>query len=312
MLEAIVKIIVFIFGSCVGSFLNVCIYRLPKEISIIKPRSFCPKCNASVKWYDNIPILSFIFLKGKCRHCRQRISFRYLFVEFASSLLFLLIYLNFGLTFQFFFYTFFFSLLIIVSFIDIDYHAIPDFLCILGILVGLIFTFTESIVIFIKSPVGLKTLPAFKSLVGLIFGLGFTYLFKIFGDFFLGFYLRLRKRDSIEGERESLGLGDVDFMGLVGVFMGIVNAVVVFMLAPFIALIYSIFALIFKKSHLISYLPYLSLAAIVAFFWGDKILSSLPLVTLFFTKYIKYPFFLLAAYFIVSKILKIFLRKKEE
>ena len=94
-----------------------------------------------------------------------------------------------------------------------------------------------------------------------------------FGDIGIDFYLKLRKQESIEGERESLGLGDVDFMGMVGVFLGIKAAVLVFFIAPFIALLYSIFALIFKKSHLIPYLPYLSLATVITFFWGNKILS---------------------------------------
>jgi prepilin signal peptidase PulO-like enzyme (type II secretory pathway) len=114
-----------------------------------------------------------------------------------------------------------------------------------------------------------------RSLRGLIFGLGFTYLFKFFGDILLNIYLSVRKKESIEGEKESLGLGDVDFMGVIGVFLGIKAVVMVFFLAPFFALVYSLFSLIVKKSHLIPYLPYLSLAAITVFFWGNHILKMI-------------------------------------
>jgi prepilin signal peptidase PulO-like enzyme (type II secretory pathway) len=116
-------------------------------------------------------------------------------------------------------------------------------------------------------------LPFVLALRNLILGFGFGYLFKFFGDVFIDVYLTLRKKESIEGERESLGLGDVDFLGMVAVFLGIKSAVLVFFIAPFFAVLYSVFALIFKKSHLIPYLPYLSLATITVFFWGDKILN---------------------------------------
>jgi leader peptidase (prepilin peptidase)/N-methyltransferase len=168
----------------------------------------------------------------------------------------------------------------VVSFIDIDYHAIPAYLCLLGIVVGLVFSIIESggVLNVIMDLLRLKDSaiplsPFAKSFGGLLFGLGFIYLFKLFGDVFISLLLHFRKKESIEGEKESLGLGDVDFMGMVGVFLGVKGVILVFFLAPFIAVGYSIFALIFKKSHLIPYLPYLSLATIIVFFWGNKILS---------------------------------------
>ncbi|MDP2923700.1 MAG: prepilin peptidase [Candidatus Omnitrophota bacterium] len=273
MQEILNRIFVFIFGSITGSFLNVCIYRLPKDKSIIKPRSFCPECQTQIKWYDNIPILSFLFLKGKCRKCSGKISLRYPIVEFITAILFLVLYINFGLTFNFFKYIFFFALLVVVSAIDIDYHAIPAYLCFVGIIVGLGFDLGATVKVIKSGLTDLQFLPIFKSLKNLIFGLGFTYFFKFFGDIFINLYLTLRKKESIEGEKESLGLGDVDFMGMVGVFLGAKAVILVFFLAPFFAIIYSIFALIFKKSHLIPYLPYLSLAALTVFFWQDKILQ---------------------------------------
>ncbi len=265
----------FIIGMCVGSFLNVCIYRLPREISIIKPFSFCPECKISLKWYDNIPILSYFLLRGKCRNCHKKITLRYPLVEFITGCLFFFLYNRFSLSLDFFKFVFFFSLLIVVSFVDIDYHAIPVYFCFLGILVGLFFAFYESVIIYKQGFI--DNLPIIVAFKGLIFGLGFTYFFKLMGDIILNIYLSLRKKDSIEGERESLGLGDVDFMGMVGIFLGIKLTVTVFFIAPFIALFYSIFAIIFKKSHLIPYLPYLSLAAFISFIWGRNIITFVGL-----------------------------------
>lgn len=267
------RIFVFILGSCVGSFLNVCIYRLPKEKSIVVPSSSCPKCKAFIKWYDNVPILSYILLRGRCRECSEKISLRYPLVELITAALFLVLYRELGFTIELAKYIFLFSLLVVVSFIDIEYHAIPVHLCFLGIVGGLLFSLWPTLELFKAGVFDLEALPLYRALKGLLFGFGFTYLFKFFGDIGIDFYLKLRKQESIEGERESLGLGDVDFMGMVGVFLGIKAAVLVFFIAPFIALLYSIFALIFKKSHLIPYLPYLSLATVITFFWGNKIVS---------------------------------------
>lgn len=271
--EITLYVLAFISGSIIGSFLNVCIYRLPRDLSIVKPRSFCPRCNAFIKWFDNIPIISYLLLRGRCRNCRARIPFRYLLVEIITACLFLFLYRQFSFSEEFFKFAFFFSLLIAVSFIDIEYHAIPASLCFTGIVAGIIFSIYETFV-FIKT--GERGMfPVVEAFKGLVFGFGFAYLFKFFGDIFLNIYLALKKQDSIEGEREALGLGDVDFMGMVGVFLGSVFVVTTFFIAPFIAVVYSIFAFLFKKSHLIPYLPYLSLAAFISFLWGERILSLL-------------------------------------
>lgn len=269
----IVEIIVFVFGGCIGSFLNVCIYRLPKEKSIVRPGSFCPKCKTPVKWYDNVPILSYLFLRGRCRKCSKKISLRYPLVELITAVFFLILYLKLGFTIEFAKYVFLFSLLVVVSFIDIDYHAIPFHLCFIGIIVGLVISLQPTLALLKAGVFDLRELPLFIAFKGLIFGFGFTYIFKFFGDIFIDFYLKLCKKESIEGEKESLGLGDVDFMGMVGVFLGIKSVVLVFFIAPFLALAYSIVAIVFKKSHLIAYLPYLSLAVVITYFWKDIILS---------------------------------------
>lgn len=269
------KVAVFIFGGCVGSFLNVCIYRLPRDLSIVMPPSFCPHCKTPISWFDNIPILSYLVLRGRSRCCRKRISIRYPLVELITAVLFVFLFIYLGSFFSLVFlkYAFLFSFLVVVSVIDIDYHAIPAYLCFLGIIVGLGFSVYETIVAFRHGYVeNLAIVAAFKNL---LFALGFAYFFKLLGDVGLGAYLSLRRKDSIEGEREALGLGDVDFLGLVGVFLGFKAAVLTFFIAPFIALFYTIFALLFKRSHLIPYLPYLSVAAFIAFLWGNDILFFL-------------------------------------
>lgn len=274
------KIIVFILGGCVGSFLNVCIHRLPKDMSIVGPRSFCPHCKKPIRWYDNIPVLSYLLLGGKCRACSGKISLRYPFVELLTAVIFLVLYSHFGPCWNLAKYGFFFCFLIVVSFIDIDYHAIPAYLCFLAIAVGLLFDIRATIH-FIKVGAGhldYKLLPIFKAFRALLFGLGFTYLFKLFGDIFISIYLALRKKESIDGEKESLGLGDVDFMGVVGVFLGVKAVIFVFFLAPFFALLYSVVAMVFKRSHLIPYLPYLSLASAAMFFWGNHIVKFVGII----------------------------------
>jgi leader peptidase (prepilin peptidase) / N-methyltransferase len=267
-------IMVFFFGACIGSFLNVCIHRLPMDKSIIGPRSFCPKCKRTIKWYDNIPLVSFVILLGKCRYCKEKISLRYPLVELITAVLFLALYINFGISVYSIQVAFLFSMLVLVSFIDIDYHAIPVYLCVMGIIAGFGFHLAQTISIFrAQGYIDFFRSPVFYSARGILFGLGFVYFFKLFGDVFINIYLALRKKDSIEGEKESMGLGDVDFMGMIGAFLGVRAVLGIFFLAPFIAVIYSIIALVFKKSHLIPYLPYLSLATIIWFFWGNQIIQ---------------------------------------
>ena len=122
----------FIFGAVVGSFLNVCIFRLPAEASIVKPRSQCPHCHHPVRNCDNIPLISFIILRGKCRDCGGKISWRYPLVELITALLALLLFLKFGLTLKFLIFFIFTAVLIVITFIDLDHQIIPDILTLPG------------------------------------------------------------------------------------------------------------------------------------------------------------------------------------
>jgi len=132
------KLFVFIMGSIIGSFLNVCIYRLPKGESIIFPSSHCPKCKKNILWHDNIPILSYLALLGRCRYCKTRIAFRYFLVELVTALLSLLLFSYFGLNIKFFAYAVLIYALIIATFVDFEIQEIPDEISLGGIVVGLI------------------------------------------------------------------------------------------------------------------------------------------------------------------------------
>jgi leader peptidase (prepilin peptidase)/N-methyltransferase len=134
-------ILIFILGLIVGSFNNVCIYRIPINESIIYPASHCPKCRSPIKPLDNIPLLSYILLKGRCRNCGSRIPIQYPVVEFLTGIIYIFIYLIYGLTLQSLIYIILASALIIIAFIDLNKQIIPDVISLPGIVIGLILSF---------------------------------------------------------------------------------------------------------------------------------------------------------------------------
>lgn len=134
---ALTLIILFILGAVIGSFLNVCIYRLPRRESVITPASHCPDCEQPLKWYDNIPLLSYILLKGKCRRCGGSIPYRYPLVEFANAALYALAGLKFGPTAPLLPALLFISALIVIFFIDLEHYIIPNVVVIPASIIGL-------------------------------------------------------------------------------------------------------------------------------------------------------------------------------
>ncbi len=259
------KIIVFIFGSLVGSFLNVCIHRMPLGESIVKPRSHCPKCNKMIPWADNIPFLSYIILRGKCRYCKTPISLRYFVVELVTALAFLGCFMLYGLSFNFFFYLVFICGLIVATFVDIRHRIIPDEISVGGMVAGFI----------LSSASGLKAgdfsfHPMLNSFLGIIVGGGIIYLTGLIFDVI---YFKLLKRPPIQGETESMGGGDVKLMAMIGAFLGWKCALVTFFMAPFFGSVVGVVNLVTKKDHTIPYGPFLSLAAILSIFWADKIIG---------------------------------------
>jgi len=261
------NIVVFIFGALVGSFLNVCIHRLPKNESVVWPRSHCPKCQKRIPGYDNIPFISFLLLSGRCRFCQEKISLRYPLVELITALLMVALFNRFGLNYEFFLYMVMLWGLIIATFVDIDLRIIPDEISVGGMIVGLIMVAVTG---FSLAPFKFDFSPLLKSALGAITGGGIIYLTGVLFDLV---YFKLLKRPAINGETESMGGGDVKLLAMIGAFMGWQMAILTFFLAPFLGIVIGVVNLMTKKDHTIPYGPFLSIAALVALFWADKIFT---------------------------------------
>ena len=242
-------------GLIVGSFMNVCIYRMPRQQSIIKPHSQCPHCKKLIAWYDNIPLLSYIFLGARCRHCKERISLQYFIVELLSGILFVLFYRYFGLSWLFLIYIIFVSGLIIATFVDFNFRIIPDEISIGGVILGLIISAIYPQMHNTNSHLqGL-----FQAFLGVLIGGGIIWITGIIGDFIF--------------RKETMGGGDVKLLAMVGAFLGWKMAILSFFIAPLFGSVVGIIIKLKTKSSLIAYGPYLSLASIVTLFWGDDILG---------------------------------------
>ncbi|MFH1411581.1 MAG: prepilin peptidase [Candidatus Omnitrophota bacterium] len=249
-------LVVFIFGAIIGSFLNVCIYRMPLQRSVVLPRSFCPFCEKTIRWYDNIPLLSYVVLMGKCRHCRRTITFRYFIVEFLTAVSSAGLFYFFSLSAEFFIYWAFICGLIVVTFIDIEHQEIPDEISIPGIFIGLL-----AVPLLKYSQTG-EFLPAiFDSLLGILAGGGSMFLLGMLGEFIF--------------RKEALGGGDVKLMAMIGAFLGWKAVLLTFFIAPFFGSIVGMFLKIRFKREMIAYGPYLSLAAVISLVYGKEILGYL-------------------------------------
>lgn len=255
--KSILYILAFIFGSVIGSFLNVCIYRLPKGESIISPRSHCPHCNTPILWYDNIPFISYLNLRGRCRYCKERISFRYFLVELIAAGCFLGFVVHFGLTATVFIHLLLVCGLIISSFVDLKHQIIPDEITYTGIAVGLFFSLIYPPLQGVSSPV----ISIFRSILGIVVGGGSLYLLGLIGNFLF--------------KKESMGGGDVKLLGMVGAFVGWKPTLLAFFIAPLFGSTVGIILKVRKKIDIIPYGPFLSLGAIVSILWGEKILNWL-------------------------------------
>ena len=263
----IANLVVFIFGSIVGSFLNVCIYRMPLGESVVWPRSHCPKCQKRIPGYDNIPFLSFILLNGRCRICKEKISLRYPLVELLTAALSVTLFNRYGLSYDFFFYMVLLWALIIASFVDIKHRIIPDEVSIGGMIIGFILCAIRGLNL---TPMHFSFKPMLNSFIGILAGGGIIYLTGKLFDFI---YFKLMKRPPIQGETESMGGGDVKLLAMIGAFLGWQRALLTFFLAPFLGIVIGIINLVTKKDHTIPYGPFLSLSALLSLFWADKIFS---------------------------------------
>ena len=250
-----VTIFTFVVGSVVGSFMNVCIYRIPRNLSILSPsRSFCPKCGATIKWYDNIPILSYLFLKGRCRSCGERISIEYPIVEFLTGSIFALLHLRYGLSLELAGYAVMASILIAVSAIDLRHYIIPNKLTFPGMGIGLIFAVLMGLT-------SNRYSLLINRLTGLIIGGGAILIMGLIGSAIF--------------KKEAMGMGDVKLTGMIGVYLGFYpHLIVVILLSAVLGSLIGL-ALILsgrkRAKSAIPYGPFLSGAALVSTFYGQQI-----------------------------------------
>lgn len=260
------KTAAFIFGSLMGSFLNVCIYRMPEGKSVVWPGSHCPHCEKRIPWYDNIPFVSYLLLDGRCRFCRMRIPLRYLIVELSTALMFVVLLNHYRLTYDLFFYLVLVCLLIIATFVDIKHRIIPDEISLGGIILGFLLSSVKG---FGLRPFIYDPQYSLDSFLGMLSGGGIIYLI---GFLFDAFYFKLLKKPPIQGLTKSMGGGDVKLLAMIGAFLGWKKVIFTFFLAPFLGIIIGIINRIVKKDHTLAYGPFLSLAAILSLFWLDKIM----------------------------------------
>jgi leader peptidase (prepilin peptidase)/N-methyltransferase len=240
----------FLFGAVVGSFLNVCIHRIPKGESVVAPASHCPACQTPIRAWDNIPLVSFALLRGRCRACGNPISWRYPLVEALTGTLFAMTVARFGVTPQAALLLPFLSGLVVVSFIDLDHQIIPNVVTLPGIPLGLL------------AGLVLGEPPLLDRVMGTLLGAGFLYLVLFYGGALFG--------------QEAMGEGDLNLIALVGAFLGWkAVALTIFLGCLFgsavgLALIAS--RRLGRRQH-IPFGPFLSLGAVVALFWGDRLIA---------------------------------------
>lgn len=260
----IIGIFIFLLGLIVGSFLNVCIVRMPLEKSVITPRSHCVHCKKMIPWYDNIPVISYLLLGCRCRFCRAKISPRYALVELLTGILFYVFYRHFGLSAVLAPYLIMLSGLIVATFVDFEYRIIPDEISVGGIVVGFICSIlVPALHVQGIDPQATWWMAHLKSagysLLGILVGGGTIYLMGVLGDFLF--------------KKESMGGGDVKLLAMMGAFIGWKYALLAFFLAPFFGGVYGVIEKIRVKESTIAYGPFLAVSGVIALFWGVEIIA---------------------------------------
>lgn len=241
------SLLVFLYGIVIGSFLNVCIYRIPREESIAFPPSHCTNCGYELKWTDLFPILSYIFLRGKCRSCGEKISIKYPLIELLNGAIYVLLFLQFGFSIIFFKYCFFTSIIIVIGMIDFETKFVYRITTGIGLIGGVIFTIIQVI--------NNKTV-FMDSLIGLFIGAGIILLIVII--------------------TRGMGEGDIEIAALCGLFLGIKGILVTLFLSFVIGGIVSVLILALKlkgRKDEIAFGPYLAIGGMVSMLWGSKILE---------------------------------------
>ncbi len=240
----------FILGILIGSFLNVCIYRIPAEESIVSPPSRCPNCGASIRWYQNIPIFSYLMLRGKCGSCRVGISWRYPVIEALTGALFVLVFLSFQFSAATVVYWLFVAALVVITFIDLDHQIIPDVISLPGIVVGFLCSFA------------IPWLTWSDSLLGILLGGGSLWLVAVL-------YELLTKK-------EGMGGGDIKLLAMIGAFLGWKAILPIIFFSSLIGSLVGVPVMLAKKADstlAIPFGPFLALGAVVYLFWGPQLIA---------------------------------------
>lgn len=250
-------VITVVFGLLIGSFLNVCIYRIPEGLSIVRPGSRCPSCGTPISPFDNIPVLSYIFLLGKCRHCGKRISPRYPFVEALNAALYIAVLHRYGLGWHVPVYLALVSALIVITFIDLDHWIIPDVITLPGIVIGLL---AGSLLLpdpFLRAlPLGPQA-----SFVGA--ALGYC------------LYYAVRKISSAVLKQEAMGGGDVKLMAMLGGFLGWKAVLLTTFAGSLLGSVLGIVLMLFlgkSRKLAIPFGPFLAVGALISLLWGQDLL----------------------------------------
>ena len=241
---------VFIFGLCIGSFLNVCIYRIPAKKSMAFPGSACPNCHTAIKFYDNIPLLSYISLGGKCRQCQSPISLRYPLIECLTGALALGLYLKFGLSIETVVYFIFICTLIVITFIDIDHRIIPDLITIPGIFV------------FFTAAFAIASLSWIDSLLGILIGGGSLFVVAVL------YHLLTHK--------EGMGGGDIKLLAMIGALVGWKGVFFTIFVSSAVGTLVGLSIMIATRQNLklaVPFGPFLSIGAATYIFIGPRLIA---------------------------------------
>ena len=247
--ENLILILSAVFGAIIGSFLNVVILRLPDpKQSIVFPASHCPKCNATLHWYENVPIISYIFLRGKCSQCHTRISLQYPIVEFLTTVITAAIVYKFQFSFATPGYFLFSAALIVIIFIDIRLQIIPDVISLPGIVLGFLFSLVSD------------TVTWQSSLIGILVGGGVLYAIALL-------YTLLRKMDGMGG-------GDIKLLAMIGAWLGWQSLPFVILMSSTTGSLIGLIAMCSQKKGgqtRIPFGPFLSLSALTYVFFSEMI-----------------------------------------
>jgi len=242
-------VVSIILGTLVGSFLNVCILRLPKEESIVWPGSHCPQCKNPIKFYDNIPLISYLLLKGRCRDCHRPISFQYPLIEGITGLASLILFMKFGPSLSYLLYFIFVAALIVITVIDLYHQIIPDVISLPGIGVGLL----ASLII--------PQITLFNSLIGILLGGGSLFLVATVYHWLF--------------KREGMGGGDVKLLAMIGGFLGWKAVILTILLGSLIGSMIGIMVMVLKEKdfkYAIPFGPFLSVGAVISLLYQNEII----------------------------------------